>query len=271
MAAPSVTCYPIPGKPKALQLCKAFAAGVRAAGGEARIDATAPKQLGPGAAVFYGVRPVVEHLWQQAKAEGRDWFYIDNAYFDADRGTRFRVTKNAVQVNRVVPATDAALRVPVTVKPWRTTGDHVVVCQQSDEFMRTVAGWPGGAAAWLDTVLRMLRQVTDRPLRVRAASPQKRQLGASLQDDLRGAWALVAHTSAAANEAVLAGVPVLLTGECAATPYALNWPQDAPRFAGIDRQPQDVVQRPAWIAGLRSMQWTLDEIAKGYAWQALNR
>lgn len=55
------------------------------------------RSLAEGAAAFYGVRPAWRHLWEQARREGRTWYYLDNAWFDVARERYFRVGINAVQ------------------------------------------------------------------------------------------------------------------------------------------------------------------------------
>jgi hypothetical protein len=260
---PSVTCYPIPGKPKALRLCEAFAAGVHAGGGKAEICTEPPAKLQPGAAVFYGVRPAVAHLWEQAKREGRDWYYIDNAYFDVARERYFRVTKNALQCSGAgtVPV-DMEWRfgaLGLQVQPWRQFGGHIVICPQSDEFMKVVAGWTGG---WLDQIRAELRTLTPRRLVVR-----EKGKGRPLAADLIDAWALVTHSSAAANEAVLAGVPAFVTGRCATGPVSMN--QGIRSFRRIEERPWGFDARRVWGEILARSQWTLDEITKGDAWKAL--
>ena len=130
--------------------------------------------LAPGACCFYGVRPSWARLWQQALAEGRDWYYVDNAFFDVDREQRFRVAKNCVQMS-TFPARDYP---PFrgTIAPWRQDGEHIVVCAQSDEFMRTVIGYQ---EHWADTVCRTLRRYTTRPI-VRTSKGSKASLARAM-------------------------------------------------------------------------------------------
>ena len=209
--------------------------------------------LEPGAAAFYGVRPSWARLWQQAIAEGRDWYYIDNAFFDLDREQRFRVAKNCVQLSSFRRRDYPPFR--GTIAPWRQDGEHIVVCAQSDEFMRTVIGYQ---EHWADTVCRTLRRYTTRPI-VRTSKGSK----ASLARALLNAWALVAYSSAAANEALIAGVPVFALGVCAASQMALT---DLSRI----ESPWLPDGRAQWAAAVAAHQWTLAELAQGHAWRAVN-
>lgn len=76
---------------------------------------------------------------------------------------------------------------------------------------------------------------------------------------LRDAAVLITHGSSAAIDAVLAGVPVITMGQCAASPIS----QDlyAPRFTP---PPDDRLRE--WAAALAWCQWTIEEFRSGEAW-----
>lgn len=208
-----------------------------------------PAQLDPGAAVFYGVTPETAHLWRQAKAEGRDWYYIDNSYFDVSRGTYYRITKNAIQRTGIRASDGKRFKaLGVKLQPWRSKGDHIVVCLQSPAFMKTVAGIDHDA--WWQRIQPGLR-ATGRQIRVRGWNANKAAQMASLQADLRDAWSLVTWSSAAAVEALIAGVQVMTAPECAA--YEIG-----------------VRNRSRWAESLADNQWTIAEMRDGTAWKALN-
>lgn len=253
---PSVNCYPQLGKAKSRDILRAFAAGC---GG--RVVEGAPPALEPGPAAFFGVVGL-EHLLHLACAESRPWYYGDNAFFDVARGRFYRFAHRELQISRPPKGEDharfRALGLPI--EPWRSSGGHVVVIEQSEHFMR-VAGAP---TRWLDRVVADLRQHTDRPFRLRRWQSDKGKAAASLPADLKGAWALVTWSSAAAVTALLAGVPVFIASkQCAAAPMASG------ELAQIEtpRLPED---REDWAAGLAARQWTLDELRAGLAWRALN-
>lgn len=250
-ARPALTCYPQPSKAKSRVILESFAAGC---GG--RLAACADLEAGPAA--FYGVVGI-ESLFNHARARG-DWWYGDNSFFDRSRGQFYRFTRNAFQPSALCPPDWARWRsLGFHVKPWRKVGRHVVVVEQSAHFMRL----SGAGSDWLDRTVRDLRRATDRPFRVRAWDRNKAGATATLSADLANAWALVTHMSAAANEALLAGVPVFVTGPCAALPLAsgdmsaIDWP----------RYPDG---REDWAAGLAGRQFTLEELRSGMAWSALH-
>lgn len=244
-----ISCYATPGKVKAVRLCELFAQGVNAAGGSARLSPGVPQKLAPGAAAFYGVTPETRHLWRQAVREQRDWFYIDNSYFDTTRGTSYRITRNAVQFKGIAPS-DGARRAALglTVQPMRDDGDHVVVCLQSPTFMQTVAGVD--PRSWFDQI-RV--EVAERGLmtRLRGWNGNKAVQAQTLAADLENAALLITWSSAAAVEALMAGVPVRVSEQSAAHGIAPE-------------------QRDAWLNTLADNQWTLREIGDGTAWRMLN-
>lgn len=242
---PSVRCYPQPGKAKSRLILDALAAG---AGGEQE----------NGFPAFFGVVGI-EERWREARNRGF-YVYCDNSFFDSTRGTHFRVGIHALQTVSIKPDWDRRAALSLGVQPWRRDGKHIVVAVQSEHFMKEVADWHGGALAWQEEVLLQLKQHTDRPIVVRHWSADKNERARTLHQDLQGAWALVAHMSAAANESVLAGVPVFVTGKCAALEMGLSQ---------LDRieHPRRPDGREEWAARLAASQWTLEEMKSGLWWR----
>lgn len=249
-----VTAYPVAGKRKSFDICLAF---VRGCGGQ--IGTT----LRDGPAVFYGVDQSNMAIWQEAKRRGSDWYFIDNAYFDAARQQQFRVSRNRMQHPGIGASTgDRFRRIGTQIKPWRADGSgHVLVCPQSDSFMRTIVGYRG---SWCADVVAALRFCTDREIRVRAWSRDKGAAAESLQKDLAGAHAVVTWSSAAAVSAIVSGVPALvMSSDCAAGPMAGG------KATEIERLPQ--LQRENWCGVLADNQWSLEEFRNGTAWLSLQK
>lgn len=192
------------------------------------------------------------HNWESlrsARKAGAEWIYGDHAYFG--RGEYFRVTRNAFQwVGKCVRRTPPN----VTIADWRCSGRHVLVCPPDDLITRLV-GFDENV--WLDDVLTRLRNNTDRPIKIR-----QRDAVTTLDGDLQDAHALVTWTSNAAVDALLAGVPVFCTGDCAASVMGRSDPINI-------EYPYYPDNRYEWAATLAANQWTLDEIASGMMWEAL--
>ena len=250
-----ITCYEQTEKRKSRDVLRAFAQGCGA-----QIATTEAKSLEPGAAVFYGVRPSWVHLWEQARREGRDWFYIDNAYWDRCREKYFRVTRNALQCEGLQGtwSGEGATRLTalgISIADWRVGGEHIVVCPNTEEFTRTVLAFPGD---WPAAIRTELRRFTDRPLRFRSKNETR-----SLAEDLQGAWALVTAVSCAAVEALVAGVPVFCTERCSA-----RWMGSSD--LSLIETPYMPDRRLEFMQVLAENQWTLDEFRNGVTWRALN-
>lgn len=252
-----ITGYVPKGKSKAALLCRAFVEGA----GGGRVRQPPPRRLEPGAACFFGVTEPTRHIWMQARRARRDWYYLDNAYFDVARGRLFRAVRNAVQATGGEPPDWPRLAaLGLEIRPWRRDGRHVVVVAQSQTYMSVVAGRGG---TWWKEAVATLRRHTDRPIVVRGWRSNKMALLRTLRDDLRDCWALVTWSSAAANEGVLAGVPVFTAGPCAASQMGLS---DLARIESPVYPPD----RARWAAALAGRQWTLDEIRAGVAWRTLH-
>lgn len=249
-----VNCYPVADKAKSLDICRAFAQG---AGGIIHHRA---KELAPGPSFFYGVDASNIHIWRQARDNHQDpFYYCDNAYFDSTRQEYFRITRDRLQ-HSGLGSTDgerfAALG--IELKPWRRIGEHVVLCPQSDSFMRDIARYEGN---WTQDAMSRLSQISKRPIRLRLWSPDKGKLASTLADDLKNAHALVTWSSAAAITAILSGIPAIVMGECAAEPMA------AIRLEDVECPPRP--DRLHWAGVLADNQWTLDEMRRGVAWEAV--
>lgn len=203
--------------------------------------------------MWYGVRPPQLPLWRQAQAESRTWFYADNSLFDCVREQQFRITRNALQPTAIMPSDGKRFTaLKQTVRPWKRDGRHIIVCPQSDEFMRTLCGIDD----WLGSTIAELKLHTNRPIIIRRKGDRPLTL------DLKNAWCLVTHMSAAAVEAIINGVPAICTGACAAQSVSRRWLQliENPLYA--ERQP--------WLNWLADNQWSVDSIRDGTAWRALN-
>ncbi len=254
-----LTCYPSPGKRKALKLCAAFAEG-----SDGRVAGLGESRLLPGAAFFYGMTGHTLPLIERCRRGGRDWYYADNAYYFG-RGTYFRVTRKGYQHDGGGAAGPARFaRFGLKPAPWRRDGRHLLVTTQSELFYRLALGTT--RAAWLADTLARLGAATDRPIEVcHKAAPRasgNAAAGPGFETRLAGAHALVTHSSSTAVKALLDGVPVFCTGAGMASPMGradLALVED-PRY------PDD---RETWLWNLAANQWTREEMTDGTCWRHL--
>lgn len=248
-----IRAHPVVGKAKSIDICKAFVAG-------------APR--GAAGAVFYGVNETNKHAWWLAKQSGHDWYYVDNSYFDCVRGQQFRVTKNRVQVRPGDHSTtfERFDKLGLTITPWKPRGSRWLTIEQSPSFMQVVADDPH----WL--VKQAAHIPNEHTNKVRRWSPNKPKIQQTLQADLDAADTLMTHSSAAAAQALLVGVHVVVSPMSAlyAMPQGVEvastkapYPMTARDFSSDGRR--------HYLGVLADNQFTLDEIRNGEAWVWLNR
>lgn len=233
--------HPIPGKLKSEAICAAFIEG-------------APQSV--AGHVFYGVNESNLTVYRKAKAKanasGEPVYVIDNSAFDCVRGVQFRVSLNRYHHNGLGVSDGARFKaLGIEVKPWVVPGPDrpfTLFVQQSESFMRCVAEDP----RWLEVAMNLRR--TDTAL-IRAWNRNKALAGTTLAADIARSRLVVTHSSAAAVEALLAGVPVLVS------PLS-------PCYSIMSRQQE---LRQGLFNVLADNQWTLDEMRNGTAWKALNQ
>lgn len=261
-----VVAYPVAGKQKSIDICRAFVAGC----GGVVTHKAAYLEKGDTPAFFYGVDASNVHIWEQVRREKRDFYYCDNSYFDSTRQTYFRITKNAIQHSGEGQSTGkrfAALN--IDVQPIRhDPKGHIVFCPQSDWFMRAIVDYSAEPGAWLRDKQAFFRiHAPEHAQRARHWEPDKAKLARSLPDDLIGAWALVTHSSAAAVTALLSGIPVFCSAHSAAYPMS----SFVDRAEGVVLVEWGENPRRSWAGVLADNQWTLEEMKYGQCWADLQQ
>ncbi len=229
-----ILACPVKNKDKSRTLCDAFVQG-------------APKDA--RGFVFYGVNETNMRDWLIAQKSGQPWFYMDGAFFDCVRGSQFRVAKNRIQIDASAHRSNGKrfARLGIEVKTMRTFTGHCLAVEQSPSFMRDIAA----DEKWLTKRMQQTRDVGVFDVRHRTWSSAKLGLAQSLQADLADAAFVLTHSSAAAVEALLAGVHIQVS-----TMSALR---------GVDE-----FSRLRAFNVLADGQFSVDEIKSGKAWSWLN-
>jgi hypothetical protein len=212
-----------------------------------------PEPLFDGPVAAFGSPPLWP-LLRQTWAEGRDWYYGDHAYFG--RRVFYRITRNAFQHDGRGASTGSRFKgFSRDIDPWHKTGHHVLICPQSATYC-ALHGFD--VRQWLKTVVATLRRYTERPIRIR----WKRQ-GTPIASDLWNCWAVVVHSSAAALDALIAGVPIFVLA-----PFAASARMGLADLSQIE-SPYYPEDREPFLWALADHQWTLREILDGLAWRTL--
>lgn len=163
----------------------------------------------------------------------------------------------------------------LTLKPWRTNGDHILICLQRN------GGWSMQGLStieWLNRTIEQIRQHSKkRHIVVRGHPGDKKTLQTltvnhknvsiskkeRLVDDLANAWATVVYNSSPSVASVIEGIPTFLTD-----PKPENSQAYAMANLTLDKlENPDMPDRQPWIERLSMCHWTFDELRSGEAWQ----
>lgn len=169
-----------------------------------------------------------------------------------ENGGYYRFHVDCYQLREVRPYPDDRWKALKTdVRPWSVSGKHIVVAAPTPNYAAF-----NGCANWLDITKYELQHYTDRPIVFREKTSTR-----SLQDDLKGAHALVAHGSNAAVEAVILGCPVFVDASSAAALVGKTDLADIETPIYPDRQP--------WLNALAYNQFNEAELCNGVLWKLL--
>jgi|TARA_B110000444_G_C18816856_1_gene585603 hypothetical protein len=167
-------------------------------------------------------------------------------------------------------------RLGIQMKPWRTSGNHILVCLQRN------GGWSMrgyNSVQWANDTIATLRQLTDRPIIVRGHPgdkktryfPQHKDVflssNPSILQDLQGAWATVLYNSSPSVVSAIEGVPVFLTD-----PEPEHSQSHEVSNTKIKRiNDPKLFDRDVWVQKLAMCHWNFEELASGEAWRHFRR
>jgi len=213
-------------------------------------------------------------IWLRAKKNNKPIIVIEVG--GIQRGTTWRVGLGGVNRDAYFAPTgnnDARVnKLRLNLKPWRETGDYVMICGQHDRSQQWHKLAP--TPKWMEQQIAQLREHTDRPIIIRPhprsplpkinkrfkdiviQRPQK-QKGTYDDFDMRfqGAWAVISWCSNPGPHSVINGVPVF-TG-----PSSLAWPVANSDYSQIESPLMP--DRTQWLNDYAHTEYTLAEIAQG--------
>lgn len=236
-------------------------AGLQAAGYEV-MKSGWPKTVEPGDVAVTWNRYFDTHIAaERFEAVGGTVIVAENGYVRGrhDGGDYYALALHAHNGRGKTP-TGGAERwrtLGIDLKPWRTTGDHILVAPNRS------FGQPGSIMPpdWADDAAARLKSVTKREIRIRQ-HPANKVPPVPLEDDLRNCWAVVIWSSSVGVRALIEGIPVI----CEA-PY---WVCKAAALENMDQLNRGgVVHRRAAFERLAWSQWSVDEIATGQPFERL--
>lgn len=162
----------------------------------------------------------------------------------------------------------------LSLKDYRTTGDHILICLQRD------LGWSMGGISvpeWTNQIIAKIRQYTDRPIVVRAHPGDKNSsnylnqipwshsirlsTNKKLTNDLQNCWAVLNHNSSPAVGAAIEGYPIFVTDPAKS---------QCREIANIDLAQIEnplMPDRQKWVERLSMFHWNFDELRSGECWR----
>lgn len=168
----------------------------------------------------------------------------------------------------------------VSLKPWRTNGNHILI------FCQRPKGWNmfgNDQEAWLDDVIGKIRQHSSRPVMVRmhpgdgsrfkAIDKLRKKYGnnvaisehANIRDALDNCWCTVGYNSTPNVVAAIEGVPGYIQDP------VHSWAADV-AFNDISLiETPPMPDRNAWINKIANIHWSNQEVRSGKIWSAIKQ
>lgn len=222
----------------------------------------------PGLSICYGILRGTGDIIKDAITNGADYLYCDHSFFGKYRPkmvngeqridhetTYYRLSKNSRTCHEIMEFDNERLgKLNIELKPWRKSGEHIVVAPMSKYVAQYLSDETGivDADLWLSRQIHALSTLTDRQIIIRPKDASE-----PLSKILENAWALVCYDSNSAVDAAIMGIPVFCAKTAAAAPVGNIFLNDIESPGMPDRE--------KWLAWLANQQFTIKEIENGTA------
>lgn len=167
----------------------------------------------------------------------------------------------------------------VELKPWRKTGDHILILLQKHSGWSTCGK---DVFEWCKETIHHIRKHSDRKIVIRMHPSDVKYLHPTIKtleannikvssskhilDDLKNAWCSVSHNSSPGVVSAIEGIPVFLTDT--------DWKRS--HCAGIGNINIENIEAPIlkerdrWIQKIAMSHFTIDDIKGGLLWEYVN-
>lgn len=164
----------------------------------------------------------------------------------------------------------------IEVKPWRTEGDHILICLQRNGGW-SMSGLP--VMDWLNKTIATIRKHSNRKIIVRAHPGDKRakdylrinqphvriSTNKSILSDFVNCWAVVTFNSSPGVAAAIEGIPVFVTDP---TPKISQACDVANTDLSIINDPK-LFERQQWLEKISMCHFNYDDLRNGVAWNII--
>ena len=213
------------------------------------------------AGVFWGLVNNNLTLVKEYQKQNIPFYFTDMPYWGRWMGNNrdscyWRVIPNNLHCNWIKSyPSDRFNNLSVSVKEWRKTGNHILVCPSSTTMNRFY-----DQDNWLKQTLDTLSMYTDRPIKIRHKPRNKYTSGPlaatiPFEEDVKNAWAVVTLASIAGVDAACMGIPVFCD---------VNSP--CSQLGNIDLsliENPKLNERTSWLNTLAYYQFTEQELRNG--------
>ena len=224
--------------------------------------------------LFHGRMARNKEIWQKNKASGKPTIVLEVG--GINRGTTWKVGLNGINRDAYFGPNNnddaRVLSLGLTLKPWRTSGEFILLCGQHDKSAQWQHMMP--MAKWVRKTINGIQKHSDRPIlfrpHPRCPLPHIeheyknviRQTPAKLPgsyDDFDMSYdrihATVSWSSNPGIHSVLNGVPAFVG------PSSLAYDVSIKSLTTIDTP--ILVDRQQWLNDYAHTEWTVDEISQG--------
>ncbi len=217
--------------------------------------------------VIFGVLRGTGELIKECQRINHTYYYFDHAYFFKEQrhgknsifnDKMYRLTKNGMMLTYIDKLDDIdkqrliKFKKHIEIKPWTKKGNYILVLSPSEH----VNLWYD-FTNWEKETINKLKQYTKREIRVR-----RKESKTPFLEELKNAWAVVTSQSTAAVDAIINGVPSFCDDMSFAVPVSHT-------NLSLIETPLYSDKREDWMNSLLANQYTMSEIANGFAWNRL--
>jgi hypothetical protein len=223
--------------------------------------------------LFSGRMAGNKDIWERNAANSKPTIVLEVG--GIQRNTTWKVGLNGINRDARWPMANSDNRanlLGLTLKPWRTDGDYILICGQHDKSLQ----WKNmpRMSQWVMNTIDEIRTYTDRPIvfrphpRCPLPNIEYEFKNVSRQNPVKinGTYddydmqfdrvhATVSWSSNPGIHSVLNGVPAFVG------PSSLAYDVSIKSLANIDYPP--VVDRQQWLNNYAHTEWTVQEISKG--------
>lgn len=222
--------------------------------------------------LWYGRMASNQQIWQQDKPT------IVLEVGGIQRGTTWKVGLNGINRDAYFSdmdnSPDRAMALGLSLKPWRTQGEYILICGQHDKSHQ----WHGmpRMSQWVMDTIEAVQKHTDRPIyfrphprcRLEAIESQyknvyrqePRHLPGTYDDfnmSFRNAWATISYSSNPGIHSIIEGIPAFVS------PHSLAY--DVANDIDFFHDIEDPLMpdRTQWLNDYAHTEYTIEEISQG--------